>query len=111
MSKKLIGKKVIIVGNDFQTEDTVGMIIIIDEVKKKLLLQLDKIVLDSNKTYQYVVATSKLKSQTINTLFSESLACGVIWISDERFNPKDPLDISWWRGGAADTTDLRLLNV
>lgn len=111
ISKNLVGEKVIILLGDFQPYDTMAKIVLIDEIKKRFLLELDKPVLNANKVYRHALACVRWPLNTINTLLytAGEVGCNLTWIPEDKFNSKNPLDISWWRGGAADITTLRLI--
>ena len=34
------------------------------------------------------------------------LGCSLTWVPDDKDNLDEPMDLSWWRGGAAAITDL-----
>lgn len=111
MFKNLIGKNVRIITDWTISLDAVAKIVMIDEVRNKLLLKLDISLINSNRVYEYVVASRRSSDNNIETLITKNYFwCGVTWILKEKFNPKDPFDVSWWRGGPAENATLELID-
>ncbi|MCL1092055.1 hypothetical protein L2744_21130 [Shewanella profunda] len=107
MSSSLIGQKVIIRNNDFSSQDLNASIIIINEDKKTVLLELEEPLKNTNTTYRYVVASPRLSKDDLGVLDTTGiLGCSVTWVPNDKYDPSSPMDLSWWRGGAATITDL-----
>lgn len=107
MTSSLIGQKVFIRNNDFYSQDLNASIIMIDEDKKTVLLELDEPLKSTNTTYRYVVASPRLSIDSLGVLIQNGvLGCSVTWIPEEKYNLDDPMNLCWWRGGAAAVTDL-----
>lgn len=105
----LIGRKVRVISNDFIQTDSAAHITYASEPEKKLLLEIDAPIIISGVTYTHAVASPRLSKDDLNTLLkSGTLGCSIIWVSKDRFNQSKPLDLSWWRGGAAAITDVML---
>jgi len=109
MTSPLIGKKVTILANDFLASDLLALIVAVDECKQTLLLEFDSKHLEIGEEFTYAVASPRLSPKDI-TLLSKNklLSCSVTWVPNVKFNEKDPMDLSWWRGGGAAITDLRV---
>lgn len=105
----LIGRNVkILVGECIQA-DVSARIVDVDERGKQLLLRLDDPVVIAGNTYSHAVAGARLARDDLNTLLCVGLlGCAVTLVPKERFDPTKPFDLSWWRGGAADITSVRL---
>ena len=109
MIKDIINKKVVIFENDFVTENSFAKIIDISIDNEQLLLQLDKIVTCETNIYNYVIATQRHVGRGLERLERGlTFGCGLNWISDARYNPANPFDLSWWRGGATAIASIQL---
>ena len=107
MSSAIVGSKVIIRGNDFVAQDLSASIVTIDVDNKTVLLKLDEPLNHTSTTYRYIVAAPRLSKDDLGVLIVERvLGCSVTWVPDGKYNPNDPMDLTWWRGGAAAITDL-----
>lgn len=105
----LIGEKVVVVANDFVQKDLDAAIIEADTKNKKVLLRLEHPLINGNVKYQHAVASVRLARDDFDTLADVGvLGCSVTWVPEGKFSQKDPFSLSWWRGGAAAITDLRL---
>jgi len=110
MTKSLINSKVIIYENDFTDRNAVATIINVAEDYKAMLLKLRDPLVWNKKRLNYVVAKTRLVNDSFEPLkFKKTIGCGTTWISKEKLNPQEPFDTSWWRGGAAAITSLKLL--
>ena len=99
----------IVVANDFVQHDLAATIIEIDSKNRKILLSLDKPLISGSEKYQHVVASARLARDDLDTLADAGiLGCSVTWVPEEEFKHTDPFSLSWWRGGAAAITDLRM---
>jgi len=109
MSSTLAGRQIIICGNDFVAQDLSASIVIIKEDKKSILLELDEPLNLANMRYRYVVAILRLlKDDLVSMAKGGVLGCSVTWVPEDEFRSDDPMDLSWWRGGAAAITDLHM---
>lgn len=107
MSSSIVGLKVIIRGNEFVDKDLCAFIVTIDEDKQSILLELEEPIYHSSMTYRHVVAAPRLCKDDLNTLsVKKVLGCSVTWVPESKYNLDEPMDLSWWRGGAATITDL-----
>jgi hypothetical protein len=109
MIEDLINKKVIIYENDFIDENMFAKIISIDENNNKILLELNEPLLYKEKIYSKVVFGVRHTGRKIIDLESGMLGGNLTWISEDRYNPNAPFDVSWWRGGASAITSIKLL--
>ena len=83
----------------------------IDEEERIFLLELKEAAKTNGVVYHRAVATIRTPTVFSDTLLrNEYLGCGVTMVPNDKFDPKKPFDISWWRGGAAVITSLRLLS-
>jgi hypothetical protein len=107
----LIGRNVKVRANDFIQMDLAARITYVSEHDRKLLLDLGAPITISGVTYTHAVASPRLARDDLNVLLSNGvLGCAVTWVSKERFDLNKPLDLTWWRGGAAVITDVMLQN-
>jgi hypothetical protein len=107
MASVIVGSKVIIRGNDFVSQDISAAIVTIDADNKTVLLKLDELLNHTSTTYGYVVAAPRLSKDDLGVLIVDRiLGCSVTWVPDDKYNPNDPMNLTWWRGGAAAITDL-----
>jgi len=110
MASSLVGKRILVRGNEFEDKDLPAMIVVVDEEKQKLLLELDEPLINRSTTYRHVVASPRLRKDSIDLLVSGGiLGCTVTWVPDEKYNSSAPTDLSWWRGGGAAITDLQII--
>jgi len=110
MTKSLINSEVIIYENDFIDRNAVATIISVAEDYKAMLLKLRDPLVWNKKRLNYVVAKTRLVNDSFEPLkLKQTMGCGATWLSEEKLNPQEPFDTSWWRGGAAAITSLKLL--
>lgn len=107
MSSNLIGKRTVIRGNEFVDQDLSGSIVMVDVGNKSILLELDEPLKSTSTTYRHVVASPRLSKDDLDSLDTTGvLGCSVTWVPDDKYDSNKPMDLSWWRGGAAAITDL-----
>ena len=107
MTSSLLGSQAIIRGNDFVAQDLNVVIVTIGADNKTVLLKLDVPLKYASTTYRYAVAAPRLSKDDLGVLAVDGvLGCSVTWVPDEKYNSNEPMDLSWWRGGAAAITDL-----
>jgi hypothetical protein len=74
-----------------------------------LLLGLASSLKYKTEEYKCFVATTRHEGVTFPQLLSGiQVGCNLTGIPVERAHSANPLDLSWWRGGAAAIVDLRL---
>jgi hypothetical protein len=109
MAYKLVGSKTIILRNDFIVDDQSAVIFTIDSTTNEILLKLDRSFKYKGTTYSHVVASPRLSRDDLGTLENHGiLGCSLTWVPDTKFNIQNPMNLSWWRGGAAAISDLRI---
>ena len=107
MTDSLVGKQVILLANDFVIQDLPATIVIVDIDNNKLLLELDIPLEHANTTFLHIVALPRLSRDDLSVLVGVGvLGCSVTWVPEEKYDPNNPFDLSWWRGGGAAITDL-----
>ena len=107
MSRTIIGTKVSIRKNEFVGQDLSATIVTIEADNKSILLKLDKPLEIASTTYLYVIAIPRSAKDSLDILIVDgTLGCSVTWVPEEEDNLNEPMDLSWWRGGAAAITDL-----
>lgn len=107
MAKSLIGQRIFIRGNEFSDQDLSALVAVVDENNQKILLEFDNPLVSNSTSYSRAVASPRLSKDSVNSLLVDGvLGCSVTWVPDGRFNSSEPMDLSWWRGGAAAVTDL-----
>ena len=105
----LTGRNLIVAGNDFVEADQGATILIVAEDHKAACLLLNDPLERAGKTYRYMVASPRFTKDDFRVLSSAGrLGCNVTWVPDDRFDPDNPMDLSWWRGGAAAIADMSL---
>lgn len=108
-STPFIGRAVTIIANSFVQIDLAASIAYVSDHDRKFLLNLSTPITISGVTYTHAVASPRLSRDELNMLLSNgTLGCSVTWVSKERFDKSKPIDLTWWRGGAAAITDVRL---
>ena len=107
MSSNLIGMKIIIRGNEFIDRDLSASIVMIDEDKNSMLLKLEEPIKNKTTTYHHIVASPRLSKDAIDSISTTgTLGCSVTWVPEVKYDAQNPMDLGWWRGGAATITDL-----
>jgi len=107
MFKSLIGNPAIVVGNDFILQDLKASIVMYDDIKNLILLKLDRDLVKDSKIYQYIVVSPRDTKKRISPLIRDKVVgCSMTWVPTDKYNLNKPMDLSWWRGGAAAITDL-----
>jgi hypothetical protein len=110
MKNSLYGRTVKISANDFVLQDISAHVMLADEMDKKILLELDTALNVAGVFYRYAIASPRLaKNNLVDLLDTGVLGSAVTWIPDTKFDVNRPLDVSWWRGGAAAVTDIVLI--
>jgi len=109
MSYKLVGSKTIIQSNDFIVYDQSAVIVTIDTITNKILLKLDSSFEYKGTTYSHVVASPRLSRDDLSTFEKNGvIGCSLTWVPNTKFNIQNPMNLSWWRGGAVAIADLRI---
>ena len=109
MSNAIVGRQIIILGNDFVTQDLNASVVTIDEDKQTILLELEQPLSYSSTMYRYAIAAPRFSKDDLGLLVTAgSLGCSVTWVPEDKYSLDEPMDLSWWRGGAAAITDLRI---
>ena len=109
MNNSLQGCAVKIRANDFLFRDIFAHVQIADEVERKMLLKLDMTLSVAGVLYKYAIASPRLAKNTLGDLLNTGvIGSAVTWVPDAKFDANKPLDVSWWRGGAAAVTDVFL---
>lgn len=107
MDNLLIGMRVIVCGNEFENERSSAIIRAVDESESKILLELNEAMVKKGTVYRHIVASPRLSKDSISSLATTgSVGCALTWIPEEKYNSHAPMDLSWWRGGAAAIADL-----
>ena len=105
----LIGRDVKVRANDFIQMDLAARITYASEHDRKLLLDLGTPITVSGVTYTHVIASPRLARDDLSVLLSNgALGCAVTWVPKEHFDQSKPMDLAWWRSGAAAVTDVML---
>ena len=105
-----IGREIKVIGAEDPFEPSYGGVIrAADTNLNSLLLEFLAPSLIGGKEYPFAVARSRRGSEGMFSLIHLGrLSCSITWVSRDRFDPAQPFDLSWWRGGAAATADLVL---
>jgi hypothetical protein len=110
--KPLIGRKVHIRDLDNDLYGPNGCWAVIRDVDlniESLLLAFENSLNVGNQRYLFAVASPRHESVGLDVLVSGGvIGCGVTLIPSDRFDSKNPFDVSWWRGGPATTSAITL---
>lgn len=101
---QLIGCKIDIVGEDpvLFSSGASAEIRAADAKSQTLLLVFIPTVRVGGQNYQFAVATGYLDDDNLGKLIKEgTLGCRIKLIPSDRYDASRPLDVTWWRGGAA----------
>ena len=105
----LIGRQVCVQASEWLEIELATVIRDADLASERSLLELDTPAEIGGRLYVFAVARPRLKNQGLSTLIeSGRLSCNVTLVPSDRFDATLPFDVSWWRGGAAAITDIRL---
>jgi hypothetical protein len=86
-----------------------GEIHAIDLSAQLLLLRFTPPVQIGNEACRFAVAQPRLQRDTLNALSSNAvIGCGITCVPDRCYDPHDPFNLSWWRGGEVMIADLVL---
>lgn len=109
MNNSLQGRAVKIRANDFFSQDISAHVLLADEADRKILMELDLPLSVAGVLYEYAIASPRLAKNSLADLLNTGvLGSAVTWVPDAKFDASRPLDVSWWRGGAAAVTDVCL---
>tara|TARA_Y100001001_G_C7821959_1_gene243797 strand:- start:205 stop:534 length:330 start_codon:yes stop_codon:yes gene_type:complete len=107
MTASLINKRIFVRNNEFIDQDLSALVTFVDESNQTLLLEFDNPLVNKDTSYSYAIASPRLAKDSIDSLIATGvLGCSVTWVPDGKFNKDEPMDLSWWRGGAVAVTDL-----
>lgn len=111
MSKaNIINKTIEILPNDFNISSSHATIEDISLDLTSGLLKLKAPYQYNHKAYRYVVARARGTDAKFDELLRDGkLDCNLYWISVDLFDISKPFDVSWWRGGAAAITTIKLI--
>lgn len=105
----LTGRNAKILAEEVIPSDLDACIIAVDERGKQMALKLNHPAIIAGKVYTHAVVGARLASDDLSALLRKGLlGCAVTLVPEERFDPAKPFDLSWWRGGAAAITSVRL---
>ena len=106
---QLVGKRVHVRADELIDVTIVAEIRAVEPDSSSLLLEFVPPAQIGTQTYLFAVARPRLERDDLGTLLSTGvLSCGVTCISQARYDPTRPFDLSWWRGGGAALADLVL---
>lgn len=109
MNNSLQGRAIRICANDFFPQEISAHVVLVSEADKRILLKLDMVLSVAGVHYEYAIASPRLAKNSIGDLLDAGvLGSAVTWVPESRFDANRPLDLSWWRGGAAAVTDVCL---
>jgi len=108
-ANQLIGRSVRVLADDLFGTSVNAVIRLIDQGSKSMLLEFELPVKLGEQTYSLAVARLRLERDDLDTLLTNgSVGCGVTCVSNDRYDPAKPFDLSWWRGGGAAIADVVL---
>jgi hypothetical protein len=107
----LVGRRVKILGNEFTPKLCIGKILCDIAKTNSIVIELDQSITVDDGEYKNAVASPRLPRHKLDAFFSVgAIGCGITWVPIARFDPKNPLDLSLWRGGAAAISDVALID-
>jgi len=107
---QLIGYQVYVRAGDIFDIPAVAVIRLTDSDSRSLLLEFAPPVQVGAQAYKFAVAHPRLEGDSLAILLSKGvLGSAVTCVSNGRYDPAKPFDLSWWRGGAAVIADLSLI--
>jgi hypothetical protein len=105
----LIGRSVAVRENDFVSVSTDGCVEYVDPLTDSILIRLDAPSEIGGRQYRLIVARPRLARDNLETLIDTGvLGCGLTWIPDDEYDVRNPVDLSWWRGGGTAVADIVL---
>ena len=105
--RELVGRKVVL-GPGEGFKGALGVLRDVDNSVQALLELAPSVQIDGI-NYKFAIAQPRLERDTLTDLLhTKLLSCAVTFVPDDRFNPKNAFDLTWWRGGAAFILDVRL---
>lgn len=106
---QLVGRQVHVRGADLFGASVAAVIRAIDPDSKSLQLEFMPSAQIGSQTYTFAIAHPRLQRDDLAVLLSSGvLGCAVTCVPLDRYDPAQPFDLSWWRGGAAAIADLVL---
>lgn len=106
----IIGRDIIISGNDFHNYDQMSCVIGFDVMSNKIAMRLYNKILCNGIAYSHAVASPR----GINNIISRSIdcnnfSCNIVWVPMGKFDAQEPMGLHWWRGGGAAISDLAFM--
>jgi hypothetical protein len=107
MNSSWINRRILISPNELLEGGGHGILIANDA--RALSLTLSKpMLLPNGKACSHLVAYVRHENRTLNEIMDgRAVLCALTLVPDEKFDPKKPCDVSWWRGGGAAIGDIR----
>jgi hypothetical protein len=107
----LIGCRVHICENDLFGEKNDVAIRLVDKESRLLLLEFFSSIPIGKYTCSFAIAWPRSNDTLEEFIKSKQLSCALTCIPHERYDPKTPFDLSWWRGGGAEIVDIYLSRI
>jgi hypothetical protein len=99
MSVSLINRHFIFTPNDLFEHEAYGVSVAVDDRSVAVKL-LKPIRLETGIECEHLIAKLRYQNQSLKDLLSGiPLLCALTAVPDEQFDPDNPCDVSWWRGG------------
>lgn len=93
-------EKIEIDANDTLLKKTKAIILSYDVSGNRISARFEVDQIVQNVPYRYLVISPRYVDVSISEIFSgKEIVCGVTLVPSQRFNPSNPCDLSWWRGG------------
>lgn len=106
-NRSIVGLNVKVRANEFIQRDVPSQVLSVDESSRRFLLLLNSPIEISGTIFTHAVASSRLaRDDLASILVNHVLGCSIIFIPQDRLNPSQPFDVSWWRGGGAVVADV-----
>jgi hypothetical protein len=92
--------KLKIESNDVINEDSLAFIISYDNQNDRLAAKLFHPVLRNNQKFTYLIASARYDGDFLGTVLEgNKIIASIYLVPEDKYNPNNPCDISWWRGG------------
>jgi hypothetical protein len=108
-SNRLLGHRLRVLGADpalFEGSE-IAEVKAADLVQGALLLKFTNAIQIGGTQYSLAVVRCRLQRDRLESLLTgDPISCAMTFVPHSQFNPARPLDLSWWRGGAATIADV-----
>jgi hypothetical protein len=106
MNSELLDRTIIAIASDLSAEPIAG--IVVGTTGNAFALRLlAPINLPNGEAASYLVASIRHENNRLSEIAAgQRVLCGITLVPTARFDPTQPCDLSWWRGGGAAIGDV-----